>query len=122
MVKSGLNPQLNVKKNPNADCYLTKRVFMKLPKQSLPVNRREILEPNLVLVKFRDSKGKLQQKYNLLKTILREERLNLKQKQQSCSDLTTKTKTKEREVEYFKVQLQIEQNENMDFSWKTLLL
>ena len=66
MVKSGLNPQLNVKKNPNADCYLTKRVFMKLPKQSLPVNRREILEPNLVLVKFRDSKGKLQQKYNFV--------------------------------------------------------
>ncbi|NEO52221.1 MAG: hypothetical protein F6K54_03465 [Okeania sp. SIO3B5] len=40
---------------------------MKLPNQSLPVNRREILDPELVLVKFRDSKGNLQQKYSFVR-------------------------------------------------------
>lgn len=40
---------------------------MKLPNQSLPVNRREIIDPELVLVSFKDSKGKWQQEYRCVR-------------------------------------------------------
>lgn len=32
---------------------------MKIPNQSLPVNRRDIIQPDLVLVSVKDSKGRL---------------------------------------------------------------
>lgn len=40
---------------------------MKLPNQSLPVNRSEILEPDLVLVSVKDSKGKWKHEYRLVR-------------------------------------------------------
>ncbi len=46
---------------------LKKGAMMKLPNQSLPVNRSEIIEPDLVLVSGRDSKGKLYQKYHFVR-------------------------------------------------------